>query len=606
MADIGKAYVQIIPKAEGISGQVEKVLGGESVGQQAGSKMGAGIKKALAGLAIGGTITAGFKAAIDEGSKLEQSFGGLDTIYGKASEQAKSYAMEAAKAGISANDYAEQAVSFGASLKQAFGGDTSKAAEAANTAIMDMTDNAAKMGTPIENIQNAYQGFAKGNYTMLDNLKLGYGGTKTEMERLLADASKLSGQKYDISNLGDVYDAIHVIQGDLGLTGVAAAEASGTFSGSFGAMVASAKNLGATLATGGNIQPAIKSLATNAGNFLFKNLIPMIGNIIKQIPTLIGTFIQTGAPLIFSQGSSLINSLVTGITTTIPQLLSQASTMISEFGSSITSALPGLLDKGTEILMQIGDGIVTALPTLASTAADIITNYASFLSSNLPTIAEKGGEMLRKLGEGLVKSLPTLASSAAKIGLAIIKALIKIVPMMAKTALTLVRSLAKGLGGGALSLVKTAMKKIGDALQKPIKDAQSKIKGIMNKIKNLFPLHIGKIMSGIQLPKITVSAGKSPFGIGGKGTLPSFHVGWKAKGGVFDGPSIIGVGERTPEAAIPLSGSAMRPFAQAIASEMNDGGGTTNNFYITIDGAKDARTLADELMRELRLRVRTA
>lgn len=426
------------------------------------------------------------------------------------------------------------------------------------------------------------------------------------MERLLADASKLSGQKYDISNLGDVYDAIHVIQGDLGLTGVAAAEASGTFSGSFGAMVASAKNLGATLATGGDIQPAIKSLATNAGNFLFKNLIPMIGNIIKQIPTLIGTFIQTGAPLIVSQGSSLINSLVTGITTTIPQLLSQASTMISEFGSSITSALPGLLDKGTEILMQIGDGIVTALPTLASTAADIITNYASFLSSNLPTIAEKGGEMLRKLGEGLVKSLPTLAASAAKIGLAVIKALIKIVPMMAKTALTLVKSLAKGLGGGALSLVKSAMKKIGDALQKPIKDAQAKIKSIMNKIKNLFPLHIGKIMSGIQLPKITVSAGKAPFGIGGKGTLPSFHVGWKAKGGVFDGPSIIGVGERTPEAAIPLSGPAMRPFAQAIASEMNGGGGTTNNFYITVDGAKDARTLADELMRELRLRVRTA
>ena len=177
-------------------------------------------------LIVAAGIDTVLKSAIEEGGKLQQSFGGLDTIYGEASSAAKEYAVQAAAAGISANDYAEQAVSFGASLKQAFGGDTTKAVEAANTAIMDMTDNAAKMGTPIESIQNAYSGFAKQNYTMLDNLKLGYGGTKSEMERLLADAEKLTGVHYDISNLGDVYDAIHAIQGDLGLTGVAAQEAS--------------------------------------------------------------------------------------------------------------------------------------------------------------------------------------------------------------------------------------------------------------------------------------------------------------------------------------------------------------------------------------------
>lgn len=179
MADVGKAYLQIIPKAEGITDSLGKMFdpgakaAGAKSGKEAGNGLVDGIKKAVAGLAIGGTITAGFKAAIDEGAKLQQSFGGLETLYGDASDAAKKYASEAAKVGISANSYAEQAVSFGASLKQAFGGDAAKAAEAANTAILDMTDNAAKMGTPLESIQNAYQGFAKGNYTMLDNLKLG-------------------------------------------------------------------------------------------------------------------------------------------------------------------------------------------------------------------------------------------------------------------------------------------------------------------------------------------------------------------------------------------------------------------------------------------------
>lgn len=178
-SSLGQAYVQIVPKAEGITGKIENLIapgakaGGEKGGKEGGASLVAGLKGALAKLAIGATIGAGIKTALDEGAKLQQSYGGLDTLYGDAAEAAKAYATEAAKAGISANDYAEQAVSFGAGLKQAFGGDAAKAAEAANTAILDMADNAAKMGTPLESIQNAYQGFAKGNYTMLDNLKLG-------------------------------------------------------------------------------------------------------------------------------------------------------------------------------------------------------------------------------------------------------------------------------------------------------------------------------------------------------------------------------------------------------------------------------------------------
>ena len=229
--EIAKAYVQIMPSAKGIKGELTKEMGGdlEAAGKSGGDKLGGSLVSTLKKVVVAAGIGKIVSDALSAGADIQQSFGGLDTIYGEAADAAKEYAYQAAQAGISANDYAEQAVSFGASLKQAFEGDTTKAVEAANTAIMDMTDNAAKMGTPIENIQSAYQGFAKQNYTMLDNLKLGYGGTKTEMERLLEDAQKISGVEYNIDNLGDVYDAIHVIQQDLGLTGVAAQEASTTF-----------------------------------------------------------------------------------------------------------------------------------------------------------------------------------------------------------------------------------------------------------------------------------------------------------------------------------------------------------------------------------------
>lgn len=173
---LGTAYVQIVPSAKGIKGSISDVLGGEAeaAGTDAGSKIGSFAKKAIAAAAIGTAVVAGVKVAMDEGSKLQQSyFGGLDTLYGEAADAARNYAREAAAAGISMNDYSEQAVSFGAALKSAYGGDTTKAINAANTAIMDMADNSAKMGTDIESVQMAYQGFAKQNYTMLDNLKLG-------------------------------------------------------------------------------------------------------------------------------------------------------------------------------------------------------------------------------------------------------------------------------------------------------------------------------------------------------------------------------------------------------------------------------------------------
>ncbi|MFI3068651.1 hypothetical protein [Streptococcus suis] len=303
-------------------GKLKSLLGGLS---ETGSKVGSVFKSVLGANLVSGAVMNGisamtsgvktfFSTAIDEGAKLEQSFGGLDTLYSGAESRIRQYAAEASKAGISANTFAEQAVSFGASLKSALGGDAVAAADAANRAIMDMADNSAKMGTDIGVVQQTYQSLARGNFAMLDNLKLGFGGTKSEMERLLQTAEKISGKKYDISNFADITEAIGVVQKDLGLAGVAAEEASKTFSGSFSAMKASLSNVLAALTTGEmDLGPALASLATSASNFIFKNFIPMIGRLFSQLPSAIGTFIQAAVPEIKNSFKALFPQMDMGI-----------------------------------------------------------------------------------------------------------------------------------------------------------------------------------------------------------------------------------------------------------------------------------------------------
>ena len=680
MSDLGKAYVQIIPKAEGISNKIKDQVapGAKQAGSEAGTSIAGNIKKVLAGAAIGATVVKGFQAALNEGGKLQQSFGGLETLYGDAADAAKNYAMQAAQAGISANDYAEQAVSFGASLKAAFGGDTAKAAEAANTAIMDMTDNAAKMGTPLENIQNAYQGFAKGNYTMLDNLKLGYGGTKTEMERLLADATKLTGVKYDMNNLGDIYAAIHAIQGDLGLTGVAAEEAATTFSGSFGAMKAAAQNVLANLATGGDVAGSMQQLAQSAGTFLFNNLIPMLGNIVSVIPGALGSFISAAAPLIAEQGKAIvdnligangqpdiiakageiINSIISGITqkiqdltavapeimstiangitsaiptviakgseivtgirdsivANVPILWESATTLVSEFAGKIAEGYPELINKGGELISTISSAIVEHLPDLATSAMDIINSIGDYLAENIPTLGEKVGEFASTLGEhivqnipvivgAIIRALPVVASAIGRIGLTILQALAKLIPSVLKAGINILSGLARGLGGGALGLIRSAMARIKSALEEPIQNAKDTINGVIEGIKGFFPLSIGNIFSNFNLPHIHVSGGSPPFGIAGKGSLPSFSVDWYEKAMeqpyMFNRPSLIGVGE---------AGDEMVYGRRALMEDIRQASGGARNVTVnvTVNGADSPEDWANRLVREFVLQARTA
>ncbi len=407
--ELGKAYVQIVPSAKGISGSISNVLNGESVsaGESAGLNIASKIKGMIAAAGIGTAI----KASLDAGGALQQSLGGLETLYGDAAASMKEMSEAAAQAGISSNTYAEQAVSFGASLKQAYGGDVVAAANAANTAILDMADNSAKMGTDIGSIQNAYQGFAKQNYTMLDNLKLGYGGTKTEMERLLADAEKLSGVHYDIDNLGDVYSAIHVIQEDLGLTGVAADEAKTTFTGSMQAMKASAENLMAHLTLGEDITADIESLTGNAKTFLVNNLVPMIVNIIKSLPTLI----QSAWGELYSAGMELIQNLGNGIADNLPTLIENALTWLLDFSSTLRENAGTLIEAGLNLMLQLAEGFADGLPAMIENIPTIISNIAGIINDNMPKVIETGIKIIVALVQGLIQAIPVLIENIPQI-----------------------------------------------------------------------------------------------------------------------------------------------------------------------------------------------
>lgn len=398
--ELGQAYVQIMPSAKGISGSIQSALAPEATaaGNSAGSSIGSTLVKAATGIIAAAGIGRAFSAAINEGAALQQSLGGIETLFKGSADKVKAYANEAYRTtGLSANTYMENVTGFSASLLQSLGGDTNKAAEIANMAMVDMSDNANKMGTSMDRIQDAYQGFAKQNYTMLDNLKLGYGGTKTEMERLLADATKLTGVKYDINNLSDVYQAIHAIQGKLDITGTTAKEAATTFSGSFASMKAAAQNVLGKLALGEDIMPSLKALAETTSTFLFKNFIPMVGNILRGLPTVIGTVLKEGIAAIFGDGiAKSITDKIYDIYTNVSGVLNALSDII--FGSGdkadnkdFLKSYLGLDEKTASSIVNIGENIRVTFENIGSTIGNIAGIVSNFVSDLLGIAGSKQG-----------------------------------------------------------------------------------------------------------------------------------------------------------------------------------------------------------------------
>ena len=341
--------------------------------------------------------------AVSEGASLEQSIGGVETLFKGDAGVVKKNADAAFKTvGVSANEYMEQVTSFSASLLNSLGGDTATAAKVADMAMVDMADNANKFGSDMDSIQNAYQGFAKQNYTMLDNLKLGYGGTKEEMQRLLKDAQKLTGVKYNIDNLSDVYSAIHAVQENLGVAGTTAKEASETFSGSFAAMKAAAKNVLGNMAIGGE----------SASTFLFKNAVPMIGRVVKTIPQIVKTGIKEAAPKIKASGGDIVKSLKEGIVSILPSsmggIANQIFDSIGNLGSGFSAIAPQLA--------SFGSGMVATIQQVAGACVPALTSIISTVQTMLPVILPVIQTVVSTIGNIIAQAAPVIAGLVSGIG----------------------------------------------------------------------------------------------------------------------------------------------------------------------------------------------
>lgn len=497
--ELAKAYVQIVPSAEGIQGSISRIMGGEasSAGESAGTLLGTKLvgtlKKVIAAAGIGKMIS----DSLNLGGALQQSIGGIETLFGAGGRSIEEYAKSVGKSvdavkdeyaslmqsqqtvfdnaaqayrtvGLSANEYMEQTTSFAASLLSSVSKDTNAAAQLANMAMVDMADNANKMGTDMASIQNAYQGFAKQNYTMLDNLKLGYGGTQAEMQRLLTDAEKLSGVHYELGNLADMYSAIHIIQTDLDITGTTAKEAATTLTGSFAAMKAAAQNVLGDWSTGADLIAPMQALADTARTFLQGNLLPMIGNVLAGIPQLVYGLV----PEVLQTGTELVSSLAAGFAQGIPAFLSTALPQLLSFTEELRANAGQFVDAGLNCITQLLNGLIAGLPQLISYVPDIIINIAGIINDNMPKILSTGVNLVVALVKGIFQAVPALLANWQKI----LQAILSVI-----SAVNWVN-----IGGNILKSIGDGVKNMGSALLNSFKSAFSHplewLKGLLSKM----------------------------------------------------------------------------------------------------------------------------
>lgn len=438
-----------------------KLLGDSSSLQKAcsGAAKAVGVAASAIATAAAAAVVKIGKDSLEAYADYEQLTGGIETLFGDAYDSVMKNAENAYKtAGLSANSYMEQVTSFSASLLQATGKDTEKAASVADMAMQDMADNANKMGTAMESIQNAYQGFAKQNYTMLDNLKLGYGGTKEEMQRLLADAQKITGVKYDISNLADVYSAIHAVQGELGITGTTADEAATTIQGSVGMMKASWDNLLVGVA---DDQQDFDTLMNNFIDSVItvgENIIPRVEIIIEGVGTLLSSLIQDVLPMLMEQIPSILNNilplvitaagaLLESIVAVLPGIVDVVVAVLPQIISGILSFLPALLSAGIEILVALIDGINSMLPNILDVIVDVILQLVDVITQPdmLSGFIMSAVTLILTLANGLVDAIPQLLPAIPTIITNVVIAFTNLLPELIPVALELITVFAKAL-----------------------------------------------------------------------------------------------------------------------------------------------------------------
>lgn len=423
----------------GVDDQASDKISNLSNNLSNGLKTAAKIGVAAIGAASAG-VAALTKSSIDGYAEYEQLVGGVETLFKQSADVVQQYAANSYKtAGMSANEYMETVTSFSASLLQSLDGDTAAAAEKANLAITDMSDNANKMGTSMEMIQNAYNGFAKQNYTMLDNLKLGYGGTKEEMQRLLDKANELNAQQgiitdYQIDSYADIVDAIHVVQTEMGITGTTAKEASTTISGSVSSMKSAWQNLVTGIADDNAdldtlIGNFVESAETAAGNIIprLTQILSGMGSVIEQIaPVLaaeIPNLITSVLPSLVSGGAQLVVGLVTGIINALPELIAAVPGIIESFVTAISENWPIISKSGITLLSMFTSGVSSAVPEFIENLPQIVDGFLGFIVENFPEIVEKGGELLGKLLAGIIGAIPEIAVQLPAVITAIVDAL---------------------------------------------------------------------------------------------------------------------------------------------------------------------------------------
>lgn len=519
MDKAGKAASELGEEAAKSGRQAQEASGGYTVFKNVLANLAtAGIQAAMSGLRhLGSAVVDVGKQAIEAYSQNEQLVGGVQTLFKDSAGIVQDYANNAYKAaGMSANEYMDTVTGFSASLIQSLGGDTKAAAELGNTAVQDMSDNANKMGTDIGSIQQTYQSLARGNYAMLDNLKLGYGGTKSEMERLMSDAEKLTGEHYTVGDFGDTVKAIHAVQNQMGITGTTAKEASTTIEGSMNAMKSSWQNLLAGMSDSGanmdglinnlvgsvntfadNIMPRIAPLINGmvqaavqllpqAVNMLTSQLLPLIT---AQIPSIVGGLSQvvqaivaalpqvmsaltaalpqiveallTLLPRLIDAGMQMLTSLIQGITEALPTLIAMLPTIVQQVASVVLANLPLIIQAGVQLLLALVNGIVEALPQLIQMLPGIVMQITDVLLNNLPLIIEAGIQILIALIQGITQAIPQLVAMLPQIVVKIVRTLSAHLPEILSTGLQMMVQLAAGIGRGVGNAVNGARNVVG-------------------------------------------------------------------------------------------------------------------------------------------------
>lgn len=537
--EIAKAYVQIVPSMRGVKGELESELGevgssaGESSGEIAGNAFSGSMSKviAIAGTAIVAAVGKVVKDSVSEFANYEQLIGGIETLFGESADIVSKNAAEAYRtAGISANQYMEQSTSFAASLMQGLGNDQAKAAEYADMAIIDMADNANKMGTSMESIQNAYQGFAKQNYTMLDNLKLGYGGTQSEMIRLINDSGIL---EEEISSLdGITFDqmilAIHTIQDEMGITGTTSIEASETISGSVASMKSAWQNLLTGMADGtsdfGTLASNFATTVMTAVQNIIPHIITAIGNIANFLPTLFEIAVQVisqfalalaqalptlipkivdGAmqmaqvlidnlPLFLDAGLQLILGLANGLIQAIPILLESLPTLISSLINGLLDSIPLIIQCGIDLLTALVDALPEIIDAIVAVIPEIIDSVITAVLGSIPLIIDAGIQLLISLVQALPTIISTICESIPEIIESVISAILDNIPLIIKTGIQLLVALVKGIPQVLVSvlsavgkILSTIFSALGKAWSKMVDIGANLVRGLWQGIQSL-------------------------------------------------------------------------------------------------------------------------